>query len=356
MNHSPIRCFTTLLSFLLLSGTAFIAIPSVFAMTGDAPAWTTVVPASGQFTPREECAFVESGGRFYLLGGRGIHPVDIFDPKTRAWTHGAPPPIEAHHFQPVVWEGRIYLACAMTGKYPREQPLDRILIYDPQKDAWSWGDAIPANRRRGSAGAVIHDGKLYLVCGIRNGHTDGWVNWCDAYDFHSGAWSVLPDAPRVRDHFEAAIIDGKIYAAGGRRTSAITNQVFDLTIPEVDVYDFAKKSWSTLPAAGNLPLPRAGAATLAVGSDLIVFGGESMTQLPAHAQVQALDTRTGRWRNLPPMLQGRHGTGVVLYDGAFYTCAGAGERGGRPLLSTLEKLNLPTAVHDENVRQVGPHG
>jgi hypothetical protein len=86
--------------------------------------------------------------------------------------------------------------------------------------------------------------------------------------------------------------------------------------------------------------PTRTAAALTVGWDLIVFGGESMAQTSAHQEVQALDTRTGQWRSLPSLLQGRHGTGVVLSDGAFYTCAGAGERGGKPLLPTMERFDL----------------
>lgn len=308
-----------------------------------ADGWTLLTASLGAPTPREECGFISDGQRLYLLGGRGIDAVDIFDPRTAAWSHGAPPPIEVHHFQPVVWNGRIFVAGAMTGKYPREQPIDRILVYDPATDAWSWGAAIPAGRRRGSTGAVVHDGKLILIAGILNGHTDGWVAWCDAYDFASGQWSMLPDAPRARDHFEAAVAGGKLYAAGGRRSSAVTKQVFDLTIPEVDVYDFATNAWSTLPPTSNLPTQRAGATTVVIGSELLVIGGESMAQTAAHADVQALDTRTGRWRDGLPLQQGRHGTSAVLLGEALYICAGAGQRGGRPLLGTLETLPVPAA-------------
>jgi len=45
--------------------------------------------------------------KIYLLGGRRIQPADIYDPATRTWTLGAPPPVEVHHFQPVVWENKI---------------------------------------------------------------------------------------------------------------------------------------------------------------------------------------------------------------------------------------------------------
>jgi xylan 1,4-beta-xylosidase len=299
------------------------------------------VNTTGRFHPREEASFVKCGDRLYLLGGRGILPLDIYDPKTRSWSVGAPPPIEVHHFQAVAWQGRIYIAGAMTGNYPVETPLGNILIYDPSKDSWSTGEPIPAARRRASAGVVIHDEKLYLAGGIKNGHTDGWVNWFDSYDFATKKWTELPDAPRARDHFEAAVIEGKLYAAGGRRSSAVTNQVFDLTIPEVDVFDFSKGNWSTLPSKSNLPTPRAGASAVAVGPDLIIVGGESMLQSAAHTEVEAFDTIRQEWHALPTLSEGRHGTGTVYMDGSLYTCAGAGKRGGSPLVTSLESSRFP---------------
>jgi len=247
------------------------------------------VEAKGQPHARHEAAFVECAGRFFLLGGRGIKPVDIYDPKT---------------------------------------------------DAWSEGAEIPKDRRRGGAGAVISDGKLYLVSGIQNGHWDGWVTWLDAFDLKKGTWMKLPDAPRARDHFQTAVIDGKLYAVGGRKTSGVTKQVFDLTIPEVDVFDLAKGKWTTLDHRQNLPTPRAGNSAFVLGHDLIIAGGESMAQKLAHNELQALNTRTGKWRNLPGLIQGRHGTGLILWDGALYTCAGSGGRGGRPELDTMESLPL----------------
>ena len=305
-----------------------------------ATAWEAV-ETIGKPNARHEAAFIECDGRFFLLGGRGIKPVDIFDPKTGAWSQGAKPPVEIHHFQPVVWEGRILLAGAMTGKYPHETALPRIQVYDPKTDAWSEGAEIPEDRRRGGAGAVIHGSKLYLVCGIQNGHWDGWVNWLDSLDLKSGTWEKLPDAPRVRDHFQSAVIDGRIYAAGGRKTSGIIKKVFDLTIPEVDVYDLATATWTTLESpVHNLPTPRAGNSAIAIGHELIIAGGESMTQKTAHSELQALDTRTGIWRTLTPLLRGRHGSGLTLWDEALYICAGSGNRGGSPELDTMERLPL----------------
>lgn len=298
------------------------------------------VDCQGRPHARHEAAFVECLGRFHLLGGRRIQPVDTYDPATNTWTMGRPPPVEIHHFQPVAWRGRILLVGAMTGAFPREQALPVVHIYDPTIDAWSTGPEIPADRRRGGAGVVIHDDMLYLVCGIINGHWDGNVPWLDALDLRTGQWHRLPDAPRARDHFQTAIVDGRLYAVGGRRTSASTKQVFELTIPEVDVYDLATAQWRTLPPSAHLPKPRAGSMTVARDADVIVAGGESMLQKKAHAEVDALDTRSMVWRSLPPFVQGRHGGGLILFNNILWTAAGSGSRGGNPELDSMERLPL----------------
>lgn len=327
-----------LLIALLLSSTLLTS-----ATETTAPLQWTTVNAQGQLHPRHEAAFVALGDQLYLLGGRRIQPVDIFDLATQTWREGKAPPVETHHFQPVVWEGKIWLPGAMTGKYPHETGLDQIPIYDPATDTWSQGPALPADRRRGGAGSVIHDGKLYVICGIIDGHWSGHVAWLDVLDLRTGQWSRLPDAPRARDHFQAAVIDGKIYAAGGRRSSGAIQQVFNLTVPEVDVFDIASGTWSTLPTpGGNLPTPRAGCMSLGLGPLLLVGGGESMNQPGdlAHNQVEALDTRTGTWRLFATFARGRHGSALVRVGDTLYVASGSGNRGGKPELDTLEKLDL----------------
>jgi hypothetical protein len=69
------------------------------------------------------------------------------------------------------------------------------------------------------------------------------------------------------------------------------------------------------------------------------MNGESNTQQPAHAEVEVLDTRTGTWSNLPNLIKGRHGTGVVYYKGKIYVAAGSANRGGGPELSDIEYLD-----------------
>ena len=294
--------------------------------------WQAIVPSdSSAPTARHEAAFVQVGDKAYLLGGRGIKPVDILDLKSMTWTAGALSPVEIHHFQPVVYKEEIYLMGAMTGGYPGETPLPEIYIYSPAKDEWRTGATIPADRRRGGAGTVLHDGLIYMVCGIQDGHRGGHVPWLDIYNPETNTWEQLPDAPRSRDHFQAVTHGNKLYALAGRTTVAATNP-FANTIGEVDVFDLETSSWSTL--SDTLPTHRAGNAAMTLGEEILVVGGES-NQLVAHSEVEALATATGKWRSLDSLSRGRHGTGIIQYDGRLIMASGCGNHGGEPELGDI---------------------
>ena len=164
-------------------------------------------------------------------------------------------------------------------------------------------------------------------------------NWLDEYDPKRNAWRVLPDAPRPRDHFQAAAIGNKLYAAGGRTTSKRTGQAFELTIKEVDVYDFDAATWTTLESPRlDLPTPRAGTLTVAFRDHVIVPGGESAARSSAHGEVEAFHVKTQTRTKLDPLARGRHGTGAFAFSGKLYVCAGSGNRGGSPGLSSLEAV------------------
>ncbi|MEL6675688.1 MAG: galactose oxidase [Bacteroidota bacterium] len=323
--------------FLLLIGlfgsfTACRSLPSP-QQTSQGSWWFQVADDQSEPVARHEASFIEAGGKFYLSGGRGIRPVSIFDPVSKQWTQGAKPPLELHHFQSIVFEGKIYVIGAMTGGYPDEPPATHVYIYHPGEDRWEKSHEIPKDRRRGSTGNVLYQGKIYVSCGIEVGHMKGHSKWFDEYDPQTGQWRRLPDAPRPRDHFQAAVVGNKMYVAGGRLSKA-PDSVFAYPVAPVDVYDFQKKSWSTLPKP--LPTLRAGHTVLPFGKEIWVIGGESGDQQAAHDEVEALHTRTLDWRSLPSLNQGRHGTSAILWRGSVILASGCGQRGGSPELHTME--------------------
>jgi len=300
-----------------------------------------IVPASGEPDPRHEASFIGVNDNFYLLGGREIKPINIFNPETQTWTNGKKPPMELHHFQAVKMADKIYVMGAQTGKFPNEVPVENIWIYNTLKDEWVKGDEIPEKRRRGASGCSVYNGKIYLSGGIIDGHNGGHVLWFDEYDPATGKWVQLQDIPRVRDHFHSAVHNHKLYLLGGRKTSRATGHTFSLTIPQVDVYDFKTKKWSTLPDSLNLPTTRAGQSVISVKDQIYVIGGESESKRVAHAEVEVYHPKTQNWIRYPSLKQGRHGTQSVFYKGFIYVASGSGNRGGGPELKTIERYKVP---------------
>lgn len=305
------------------------------AMPASAQTWNSVEANDGSRpVARHENAFAAIGDLLVLAGGRGIKPVGMFDPLYGQWIQGAEPPFEIHHFQAVDVDGTLWAVGAFTGGYPDETPLPNAMIYDPMGDTWREGPNIPEDRRRGSAGAAIVDGQIYLAGGAIEGHRGGHVPWLDRFDPLTGAWTRLADAPRARDHAALVALERKLYFVGGRLSMAPEN-TFGAVVPEVDVYDIATDTWTTLP--DPLPAPRAGNAAAVLDGIVYVMGGESGQTADAYANVDRLDVTTGTWSDGDPLLRARHGTGVAVYDGKLWIAAGSGARGGTPELDTMER-------------------
>lgn len=296
---------------------------------GNTGSWT-LLDCDGVPDARHETAFVELGDFFYLIGGRESQKIDRFDPATNTWSKMEASSPLIHHFQPVVWDDRIYMVGAMTGNYPKEPPMTHVQIYDPVADEWSEGDEIPEARRRGGAGTVVYDGKIYMACGITLGHTSGTNNWFDSYDPVTGIWTVLPDAPHIRDHFHAVVLDNKLYCMGGRNSSYHEpdnfGAFFSKTVTEIDCYDFETGEWSTLET--RLPVGTAAGGIGVLDGRIITFGGENADQKAAVNKAWIFDPASETWADLAEMNIGRHGSQAVVYQDRVYIAGGSPKRGG----------------------------
>ena len=300
----------------------------------------SIVEASGKVEARSDNGFMSCKGKFYLLGGRGEHPVDIFDPSTGTWSPGAIPPVEMHHFQAIRIEDEIWVMGAFTGEYPNEKPLDHIYIYNTENDKWRRGDPIPADRLRGSAGVAVYREKIYLICGVTDLHHPEITSWVDRYDPKTGKWKKLDNAPRNRGHFHAGICNGKIYAAGGSSPSENAGDKSGMLISAVDVYDIESGKWSSLPAEQNLPTPRAACATIDIMDHILMIGGESPDRDEAYKLVEAYDTERGVWEQWDSLENGRWGTQAFMCVGAVFVTAGSSDSKGTLAPTSLEMFTF----------------
>lgn len=331
-NTKPRHLHAALL-FLIFSG-------MLAACTSLPDSWREI-DTRGEFTPRHEATMVEHQGLFYFLGGRRINPVEVFDPNTQEWTRKSMPPIELHHFQAVSLGDVIYIIGAMTGGYPGETPVDRVVKYYPAQDRFEFSHTIPESRRRGGAGAVIHNDKIYIVGGITDGHRGGYQPWLDEYDPRTGEWRALDDAPNARDHFQAVVVGNRLYAFGGRRSSQATGETLNLLTDYGNVYDFEQQHWLPVTEDLRIPSPRAGTMAAVWGDKVIIAGGESHTQVSAHDEIEVYDTRSNTWQTWPRLKRGRHGAGLAIHNDHLYVVSGSGKRGGEPELSSVERIQLP---------------
>ncbi len=313
---------------------------STTALSLDASrAWRMVQTSNGSsvMARHEAGAVATTNNTLYVMGGRGNRPVQSFNESLNRWLSHGKAPVLMNHFQPVSIGNKVYVIGALKDdNYPREQPLEHIYIFDTSNHTWSRGSVIPQNRRRGSVGAALHNGKIYLVGGNPTGHSGPAVNWFDEYDPNTDQWRVMPNAPRARDHVTVAVAGGKLVVAGGRRTAH--PNVWGDTEAKTDVFNFTTGRWET--NADNIPTQRAGTMAVAVGNEVVVIGGETLGSAQAHNDVEAFNVATGKWRKLQPMLEGRHSGGAAVLGNKIHVVSGNTTRGGGSETINHETLTL----------------
>ncbi|MBX2838462.1 MAG: hypothetical protein KTR35_16510 [Gammaproteobacteria bacterium] len=312
------------------------------AQTSDTENWQLLSSSDGSAPmARHESGLAHVNGQLYLMGGRGSRNVDRYDPDTRTWQSLDPMPLEMHHFQPVVIGTRIYIIGAFTCCYPDEDIISDIYVYNTVTDTWDIHGEMPEDRARGSAAAVLHKGKIYLLGGNTQGHNGGAVAWFDEYDPQTDQWTQLDDAPNARDHSMAAIAYGRLVASAGRQTSQ--PNPFANTVLATDVYDFSSNTWVT---TTDIPSARAGALSVAHGAEVIVAGGEVYPNTDALATVEAFNVLSSQWRTLQDMNIGRHSGGGALMNEQMHVVAGSMQIGGAPETDTHEVLQLSASTSD----------
>jgi hypothetical protein len=89
--------------------------------------WIEVNP-NAPINARHEACFVMVGRKAYLLAGRGVQAINIYDPVTRTWTNGTAPPIQIHHAQCIAVSNSIWIVSSWTGGFPMEKNTDKIYV------------------------------------------------------------------------------------------------------------------------------------------------------------------------------------------------------------------------------------
>jgi N-acetylneuraminic acid mutarotase len=290
------------------------------------PASPKPVPGSWRFEPEAPKAQVESGGAaigdtIYVLGGArpgNLHTVLAFDTRTRRWSEPTKLPVGLNHIAVAAHDGKLYLA---GGFLEGNEATDRFLEYDPAADAWT--TLPPMKVARGAGAAVTIGDKLYMIDGGPNPYLAGEETGpprprLEVFDFRSRSWSVAAPPPVGVHHTGAAVLDGKIYLAGGRYGDEASVAIFDR-------YDPATDRWTRLP---ELPQGKiASLAVVAAAGRVVVIGGDDERGWKdgggfVSPMAWAYDPATAHWTRLPDMQVERHAFTAAAAGGRVYAITG----------------------------------
>lgn len=80
-----------------------------------------------------------------------------------------------------------------------------------------------------------------------------------------------------------------------------------LPLDTVEMLDVVSQTWAVLP---SLPTPRAGAAAVTVGKQVLVIGGMNYEQCPL-ATVEIYNSDEGKWEKKAPLCQPSMGISAI---------------------------------------------
>lgn len=269
-----------------------------------AGSWTAGRP---MLAPMAEVAAGAIDGAIYVVGA-GDDRTAAYDLQTESWQVDGLPQRQFrgdHHAAEVV-DGKLYL---FGGLGPA---AGKVQIYDPQRRRWGRGADIPF--ATGSASTALIDGKVYLAGGIVGEHT---TRRAAVYDPKANSWRTIAPMPAGRNHTAAATDGRRLYVVGGRGPGSGDANMTANGFDTLQVYDPRSNTWSSSadPGSGLPPLPQArggmGKGVFWRG-ELYVFGGETFdgagaTLRGVYDRVDIFNPRTKRWRSGAPMPIARHG-------------------------------------------------
>lgn len=293
---------------------------------------------------RSEHAVALFDGKVWVLGGYppGRLPSDlvqIYDPTSSRWTLGPRLPRPIHHIMTAAVDGKFYVIGgeidgASTGR--PEVFVAQTWMHDPA--AGGWVERAPMPTPRSGGGSAVIDGKIYVAGGRPPGGSA-----FEVYDPETDRWEKLPDLPTQRNHLAMSAVDGKIIVAGGRFQPGAMGERTDV----VEIYDPESRQWTR---GTPMPAPRGGITSAVHAGCMFVFGGEGELGhvLGLTPTTYAYDPRADRWTRLPDLPIAMHGLkGSAVIDGRIFLPGGAITIGGNTGTNAMQ-LYRPTMRCDGN--------
>lgn len=193
---------------------------------------------------------------------------------------------------------------------------------------------------------VASDGEhLYMVGGTSKRHNYdvyAYVTYplVERLNAANELWDLCAPMPTKRASLGTAMLNGKLYAAGGfvwegtpmqaphhNEDGVDANGATMKALTALEVYDPALDTWATCSA---MPTARYALSLVPANGRLYAIGGINASGCVVNT-VESYDPVTKAWRSEPAMPTARALHGAVCLDGLIYAIGGVGSDNGRPL-------------------------
>ena len=231
--------------------------------------------------------------------------------------------------------------------------------------AWMQKADMPTARACFSTSVV--DGKIFAIGGRIHLEWDEYgdmsLSTVEMYDPETDAWERRADMPTARAAVSVSVVDGKIYAIGGSEKKKYQVPrgfgVDAKELPTVEMYDPATDTWTQ---KADMPTPRE-TSTCVVDGKIYAIGGAAATNYKKNkpwrlATVEVYDPATDTWEKVRDMNHARAYAALSVVNGEIYATGGTGwpyiqNRPG-PYLSSVEVFNPKTNQWQERTEMSTP--
>ena len=229
-------------------------------------------------TPRGGAAAAVVDDRLFVFGG-GLSPykfvetAEFFDSDAGCWKAIAPMAVARNNAVAAVVGNEIYVIAGLVHvagceneEKPASEPCSTVEAYNVKTGTWSKKADLPFARVKPAVGVV--NGKIYAIGGR---HGDSTTDSIAEYDPATDTWEEKGTFPIALKHASACVYRDKIYVTGGWSPEQVEGQPKPGKF-HTDVFVFDPQSGSCTKLA-DMPISRAGHAVVELGGMLYVFGG-----------------------------------------------------------------------------------
>lgn len=234
-------------------------IPEVESFDGSQWSVLTTLPGRGLNAPTASIV----GNRLYVVGGFTAvtnvptDEVQVYDLHTQKWSVASPLPNPRGGHVAVVVDEKIHV----FGGGNSVSTIADHSQYDPKTDTWK--ELAPLPRAEGSPAAAVVNGKIYVIGG-RSGSSDFGDVYI--YDPSTDTWSTGPSI-EPRGTAGAVVYCGGVYLFGGESQAARKN------LDSVLRLDLQRNLWEPVTA---MPMPRKFARAVLFMDSVYIVGGSTV--------------------------------------------------------------------------------